>query len=363
MDTFDLVDIQGAKYPNKNKFSYEATALKMKSRIAFFLIAKSLKLLVYNTDIQTSIAPDHKIVCLSLNWDKEFTRGPGFWEFNNTLYKDENCIDRIQKLYPDLLRKYSDIQQDEQLLWELLKMEIRSSTIFFTKGKSKLQRERELLVKEQLDELDRKICSSDDLQNIDQDLKRYEALKKELQSLYDDKGDAAKFRSKCRWLEEGERSTKYFFNLEKRNYNRKVISELENENGEVISNEEQILLEIEHYYSNLYSSKINLSEETLRQFTEDLELPQLSNEESEKLDGPLTFEECRTILASFEKDKSPGEDGYTVEFYLAFFDLVGENLVRSLNAGHEKGRLSISQRRGAITLIPKEDTSLNLLQN
>ena len=47
----------------------------------------------------------------------------------------------------------------------------------------------------------------------------------------------------------------------------------------------------------------------------------------------------------------------------AIFDLVGENLVRSLNAGHEKGRLSISQRRGAITLIPKKDTSLSLLQN
>ena len=161
------------------KFSYEATALKMKSRIDFFLIAKSLKLLVYNTDIQTSIAPDHKIVCLSLNRDKEFTRGPGFSKFNNTLLKDENYIDRIQKLYPDLLRKYSDIQ-DEQLLWELLKMEIRSSTISFTKGKSKLQRERELLVKEKFDELDRKICSSDDLQNIDQELKCYEALKKEL---------------------------------------------------------------------------------------------------------------------------------------------------------------------------------------
>ena len=68
-------------------------------------------------------------------------------------------------------------------------------------------------------------------------------------------------------------------------------------------------------------------------------------------------------MASFEKDKSPGEDRFTVEFYLAFFDLVGENLARSLNAGHEKGRLSISQRRGAITLILKEHTSLSLLQN
>ena len=68
-------------------------------------------------------------------------------------------------------------------------------------------------------------------------------------------------------------------------------------------------------------------------------------------------------MTSFEKDKSPGKDGLTVEFYLAFFDLVGENLVRNLNTGHEKARLSISQRRGAVTLIPKEDTSLNLLQN
>ena len=46
-------------------------------------------------------------------------------------------------------------------------------------------------------------------------MKRYEALKKELQSLYDAKGDAAKFRFKCRWLEESERSTKSFFYLEK----------------------------------------------------------------------------------------------------------------------------------------------------
>ena len=61
MDMFDLVDIQRAKHPNKNKFSYVATALKMKSRIDFFLIAKSLKLLVHNTDIQTPIAPDHMI--------------------------------------------------------------------------------------------------------------------------------------------------------------------------------------------------------------------------------------------------------------------------------------------------------------
>ena len=45
-------------------------------------------------------------------------------------------------------------------------------------------------------------------------------------------------------LKKGERPTKYFFNLEKeRNYNRKVISELEDEDGKVIENEKQTLLQ------------------------------------------------------------------------------------------------------------------------
>ena len=55
-----------------------------------------------------------------------------------------------------------------------------------------------------------------------------------------------KFRSKCMWAEKGERPTKYFFNLEIRNYSRKVISELEDDEGEITKEEEQTLLKIEN---------------------------------------------------------------------------------------------------------------------
>ena len=61
---------------------------------------------------------------------------------------------------------------------------------------------------------------------------------------------------------------------------------------------------------------------------------------------------------SFSNGKSPGEDGFTVEFYRSFFDILGNDLVDSLNTAHEKGQLSIPQRRGVITLIPKEEESL-----
>ena len=145
------------------------------------------------------------------------------------------------------------------MLWELLKIEIRISTISFAKGKANINRERELFVKDQLDELDRKICLSADLQNVDHELKQYDNLKKELQELYKAKGEAAKFRANCLWNEKRERPTKYFFNLEKRNYYRKVIPELEDEGGKVIENEKKILLEIERSYKNLYTPKINVT--------------------------------------------------------------------------------------------------------
>jgi hypothetical protein len=46
-------------------------------------------------------------------------------------------------------------------------------------------------------------------------------------------------------------------------------------------------------------------------------------EDSHALDNPCLLPEILVALKSFSKDKSPGPDGWTVEFYLHFFDLVG----------------------------------------
>jgi len=52
-------------------------------------------------------------------------------------------------------------------------------------------------------------------------------LKKELREIYEEKGRrGAIFRSKGRLTEHGEKPTKYFFNLEKTRYEKKIISQL-----------------------------------------------------------------------------------------------------------------------------------------
>ena len=170
------------------------------------------------------------------------------------------------------------------------------------------------------------------------------------------------FRSKARWIEKGEKPTNYFFNLEKRNFEKKVIAQLKLENGEIISDMKQINKEIELFYSNLLETKLSSFHSTnfsdnFNAFVENIDIPKLFVDESMSLESDLTLPEIINALKSFQNNKSPGEDGFSKEFYETFFDLIGIHLLNSYNEAFSKGQLSISQRRGVICLIPKDDSS------
>ena len=51
----------------------------------------------------------------------------------------------------------------------------------------------------------------------------------------------------------------------------------------------------------------------------------------------------------------PGTGGLSVEFYLQFWSLLGEEMVQSLNYAYEHGQLNITQKQGIIKVIPKKE--------
>ena len=83
-----------------------------------------------------------------------------------------------------------------------------------------------------------------------------------------------------------------------------------------------------------------------------MENPKLSEDEQQELENDLTKKELLNARKGFKENKTPGEDGFTREFYETFFDLVGDHLLDSYNEAFDKGKMSISQRRGIISLIP-----------
>jgi hypothetical protein len=46
----------------------------------------------------------------------------------------------------------------------------------------------------------------------------------------------------------------------------------------------------------------------------------------QELEKPNTVEEIKLVLQRFSKDKSPGPDGWTVEFFLKYFDILGTDV-------------------------------------
>ena len=46
-----------------------------------------------------------------------------------------------------------------------------------------------------------------------------------------------------------------------------------------------------------------------------------------ELTKEVSEEEIKETLLSFQKEKSPGPDGWTVEFFLAGYDIIGRDLL------------------------------------
>jgi hypothetical protein len=87
----------------------------------------------------------------------------------------------------------------------------------------------------------------------------------------------------------------------------------------------------------------------------------LTEDDKQKCEGAFSKEEC---LKALKNMKNLGLDGFTSEFCKKkYWNDVHIYLIHSLNTAGEVGRLSISQRQGVITCIPKEDRSKSYLKN
>ena len=84
---------------------------------------------------------------------------------------------------------------------------------------------------------------------------------------------------------------------------------------------------------------------------------------SNSCEGKVASDECLLALKEFENGKSPGSDGFTAEFYKFVWKELSETLTSNLNHAFEKGELSICQRRGIISLLPKKSKNTNNLNN
>ena len=94
-----------------------------------------------------------------------------------------------------------------------------------------------------------------------------------------------------------------------------------------------------------------------------IDVPYLAEEKRNVCEGILRYDECFNVLQTFQKNKSPVNDGLAAEFYFAFWPLLGKLIVDSLNYAFEYGELSNSQKQAVIILIKKKEKDKRLVKN
>ena len=97
--------------------------------------------------------------------------------------------------------------------------------------------------------------------------------------------------------------------------------------------------------------------EEMDRFSEKFNLPRLNQEEIEIINDPIISTEIKAVIKNLPKNKSPGPDGFTGEFYQTFREELIPFLLKFFQKIAEEGTLPNSIYKATITLIPKPKTT------
>ena len=187
-------------------------------------------------------------------------------------------------------------------------------------------------------------------------------IKQSFDRLYTEKAVGAQIRSRAKWIEDGEKSTAYFLNLEKRHSAHNVIESLKYK--EKKSTDNQGILDIcKDFYSELYSSKTPTNE-SVTDFVSSVNIERkLTNEERDICEGVITTKECDCAIKKMQKNKAPGLDGLTIEFYKYFWPYVKDIVVDAFNESYDLGCLPEPDRplEGCGPVHPESEASRRAL--
>ena len=231
--------------------------------------------------------------------------------------------------------------------WDKAKSHFKLISIRRAKIRGKLRRHECHQLEQQLERLQIKAQSGNT-----SDIERFLLVKEKLKQLDIRDLESTKIRVKARFMEDGEKSSRYFFSLEKQQKADHTIKVTTRDNMDTVTDPHDLLRETHDFYTNLYSAES--CDESVRALFLDVDFPKLTEEARASCDDRLTEEELREALFSMENNKSPGVDGLSTNFYKHFWPLFSDRLLLVYNYAFDSGCLSVSQRRGIISLVFKK---------
>lgn len=165
-------------------------------------------------------------------------------------------------------------------------------------------------------------------------------------------------RAKIHWLGVGDGNNTTFHRAAKVREVRNSIREIKKGDGTTAVTQEDIKAEAVDYFQNFLthipSDYCGVSSVVLK----DLLNFDCSEENRNMLVGEVSAELIRKVVFSMAADKSPGPDGFTVEFFRATWGITGGDVVQAVQYFFDKGFLPKGINSTILALIPKKDEAV-----
>ena len=161
---------------------------------------------------------------------------------NTNLLGNEDFINLIKATIREAKLDASNLKVQE-MAWDYVKCQIRTGSISFSIKNARKSHEH-------IDSLNSRLKIS--ITHTPHLLEEIANIEKEVGNFYDQKAKGALIRSRCKFIEDYERPSKFFLNLEKAKQKKCQIKALHIQ-GQRISNPAEILKAQKEFYHNLFS--------------------------------------------------------------------------------------------------------------
>ena len=250
LDRTNMCDIWRIRNINTRKYTWHKWSRTHKplcSRIDMLLVPMSYVDCVTRCEIEAGFHTDHSMVSMSFKIDN-FDRGPGVWKFNNLLLNDECFINLVNQ---EIVKCGEVDNLNDNEMWEYVKMNIGRLCKDYAKKKAQKERtetKRLLHTKTELEE-EALRCDGADRHVLYESLK---GINNQINAVSIKETERSIFCSKCRYVRDGEKCSKYFFSLEKKRYLEKNMKCVINEEGKMCTKQKSILDEQVKFFKQLY---------------------------------------------------------------------------------------------------------------
>ena len=350
---YSLSDVLRVTKGDLRMFTHFNKQHKTATRLDFFLVDDRLiNFPQCNTSITHGFKSDHSYISLHL-MGSEIKHGRGYWKLNNSLLADEDFLKEAKDIIQDTS---NDSYDSFRGVWDVIKFKIKDLAMKMGKKKKREKCQEKKRLEKEIEKLN---ANSDCPQNELLRNKLYD-FQYALDVIISEETQGNIVRSRANWTEKGERSTKYFFSLEKNNGKKKALTKIIDNNGTISLDQQGISRSVVDFYQKLFNSRRPAQTE-IDEYITSSNLNRVSDEMLPELEDTISLGEMDQVVGKLKNNKSPGWDGLSAEFYKAFWPdirhLIHQVFLESIDAGS----LSPSQRIGIITLLPKPKSPVELV--